>query len=369
LVEVSTSADTVGLVVSGLGDSCWTVHPLWLRERCKDGKNVDPMTGQRLYNPSGLDAELSLISATETRPGEFAVVFSDGAQARFRADEILAELACGPADSDAAPVAWTAATTLPDSIDWRDCAADAARLATLRAFLVSGYVIFNHVPATPGAVLDVARRFGFPRETNFGVLFDVQSVPDACDLAYTSLPLDPHTDNPYRAPVPGIQLLHCLVNETPGGLSTLVDGMAVAEALRADDPAAFASLTSVNVRFRYTDAGTELVASRTLIELDADGTFAAIHYSPRLDFAPLLPLSELDRFYAARRRLDGMLKSAEFERRFRLGDGDLMMFDNRRLLHGRTGFDPQTGRRHLQGCYIDADAPRSQYRILRRRLA
>ncbi|MEI9984611.1 MAG: TauD/TfdA family dioxygenase [Aliidongia sp.] len=88
-------------------------------------------------------------------------------------------------------------------------------------------------------MLTAARRFGFPRETNFGLLFDVRSVPDANDLAYTALALDPHTDNPYRDPVPSIQLLHCLANETSGGLSTLVDGLAVAEDAARDGPGGF----------------------------------------------------------------------------------------------------------------------------------
>jgi gamma-butyrobetaine dioxygenase len=42
------------------------------------------------------------------------------------------------------------------------------------------------------------------------------------------------------------------------------------------------------------------------------------------------------------------------------------MFDNRRLLHGRTAFDTNEGERHLQGCYIDSDGPRSLYRVLNR---
>ena len=49
--------------------------------------------------------------------------------------------------------------------------------------------------------------------------------------------------------------------------------------------------------------------------------------------------------------------------------GELLMMDNRRLLHGRTGFDPGEGVRYLQGCYIDMDGPRSLYRVVRRRLA
>ena len=85
------------------------------------------------------------------------------------------------------------------------------------------------------------RRLGADADLGgFGALFDVRSTAEASDLAYTSLPLDPHTDNPYRDPVPGVQLLHCLVNETSGGHSTLVDGLAAARALESRDPEAFA---------------------------------------------------------------------------------------------------------------------------------
>jgi gamma-butyrobetaine dioxygenase len=46
--------------------------------------------------------------------------------------------------------------------------------------------------------------------------------------------------------------------------------------------------------------------------------------------------------------------------------GDLVMFDNRRVLHGRDSFDPQGGQRHLQGCYVDRDDVYSRLRILQR---
>ena len=148
-------------------------------------------------------------------------------------------------------------------------------------------MIFEGVPTAPGTVLQVGAIFGFTRETNFGALFNVRSTPEANDLAYTSIALDPHTDNPYRSPVPGIQLLHCLVNETRGGLSTLVDGFAVAQALRGQHPAAFDILSRTPVRFRYIDVDCELTASAPPIELDVSGELKAIHFSPRLDFVPL----------------------------------------------------------------------------------
>jgi gamma-butyrobetaine dioxygenase len=166
-----------------------------------------------------------------------------------------------------------------------------------------------------------------------------------------------------------VQLLHCLVNETSGGLSTLVDGFAAAETLRVQDPDAFGILARTPVRFRFRDTDTELVRSAPLIELDGALNTEAVNFSPRLDYVPLLRPQELAAYFRARKAFDHLLRSPQFEIRFLLESGDLMMMDNRRLLHGRTAFDPREGLRHLQGCYIDLDGPRSQYRVLRRRLA
>jgi gamma-butyrobetaine dioxygenase len=365
--HVRPSHDRTTLEVVLADGSPLPIHPLWLRERSADPASLDAQTEQRLFNPSDVAADTRITLIRQPTDEEFDITFSDGHRCLFLGRKILAELPDLPGDLPA-PVAWSTADKPPAPTDWPTCQTDAGCLAALHDYHVYGYVIIQQVPRRPGAVMDVARRFGFPRETNFGTMFDVRSVPHAIDLAYTALPLDPHTDNPYRGPVPGIQLLHCLTNDTPGGLSTLVDGMAVASALRAEAPDLFAVLTATPVRFRYVDANTELVSTAPLIELDHAGRFVAIHYSPRLDFVPLLPPETLETFYAARRLLDRMLKSSSFERRFKLDDGHLMMFDNRRLLHGRTGFDPTAGMRHLQGCYIDADGPGSLYRVLRRRL-
>jgi gamma-butyrobetaine dioxygenase len=50
----------------------------------------------------------------------------------------------------------------------------------------------------------------------------------------------------------------------------------------------------------------------------------------------------------------------------RLRAGDMWAFDNRRVMHARTEFDPSTGRRHLQGCYVDRDELLSRWRVLSR---
>jgi gamma-butyrobetaine dioxygenase len=348
----------------------FAVHPLWLRERCLDAKTFDLRTGQRLSDPADLDLDLALTAVSEPEPGLIRVRFSDGHEADFASRDILAEAALAPGEHDIPAVRlWNGSLTSLPRAEWVARPSDAELAGWVTDFLEYGFLILSRVPPVPRTILQVATLFGFTRETNFGSLFEVRSVPAASDLAYTSLPLDPHTDNPYRSPVPGVQLLHCLANETTGGLSTLVDGFAAAEALRVRDKEAFDLLANTPVRFRYRDDSTDLVASAPPIELDATGRLQAVHFSPRLDFVPLGPPQALSLYYRARRAFDHLLRSPEFEIRFKLDTGELLIMDNRRLLHGRTGFDPAEGLRHLQGCYIDIDGPRSLYRVLRRRLS
>ena len=363
-------ASPTQLLLERPGGDSHPIHPLWLRERCRDAASMDLKTQQRWADPSDFDLELKIVSVTQPTAGTLRVKFSDGHEASFSAAEILEEAALAPNSHDCPPPQlWDGSLKELPRVRWRADAGESERLAWVEAFLSFGFVIFEGVPTAPGTVLKVGATFGFTRETNFGALFDVRSTPDATDLAYTSVALDPHTDNPYRTPVPGIQLLHCLVNETRGGLSTLVDGFAVAQALRAADPAAFAVLSSTPVRFKYLDADTELTASAPPIELDVTGALKAIHFSPRLDYVPLFAPERLNAYFRARREFDRRLRASDFEIRFLLKTGDLVMFDNCRLLHGRTGFDPAEGLRHLQGAYIDIDGPRSLYRVLRRRRA
>jgi gamma-butyrobetaine dioxygenase len=348
----------------------FAIHPLWLRERCSDPKSIDLRTGQRLQDASDFDPDLRVTSVTENEPGRLRIAFSDGHAADFLARDILSEAGMAPGEFDCPPLElWDGRLEELPRATWRRAPSDAELADWVTRLLRYGFLILSEVPTEPQTVLRVAATFGFVRQTNFGALFDVRSEPEANDLAYTSLALDPHTDNPYRSPEPGMQLLHCLVNETTGGSSTLVDGFAVAEALRERDPAAFRVMSQTSVRFRFRDPVTELTASAPLLELDVTGRPRAVHFSPRLDFVPLLPPAELTEYYRSRRVFDHMLRASEFQIRFLLEAGDLVIFDNCRLLHGRTGFDPAEGLRHLQGCYIDIDGPRSLYRVLRRRRA
>jgi gamma-butyrobetaine dioxygenase len=212
-------------------------------------------------------------------------------------------------------------------------------------------------------VCRVIELFGYVRETNYGRLFDVVSVEKPANLAYTGLALGNHTDNPYRDPVPQLQLLHCLEAAADGGESIVVDGFAAAERLRREHADDFALLTGHAVPFRYVEAGrVDLRCTAPLIELDTGGAVRAVRYNNR-SAAPFdLPEETVAPYYRAYRRFARLLHDADAVAGFKLAAGDLFIVDNQRVLHGRRGF--AAGRRHLQGAYADKDGLLSTLRVL-----
>jgi gamma-butyrobetaine dioxygenase len=266
------------------------------------------------------------------------------------------------------PILWRTelASNLPEISYDHVMGSDAGLLAWLYLLRDYGVCFVRGVPTDPGMVLDVAGRIGFLRNTNFGILFDVESKPDPDSLAYTSHRLNCHSDLPNREMPPGLQFLHCLVFEATGGDSILVDAFACADELRSVDPDAFDVLTTTPIRYRYSGPDAELSARSPIIRLDADGELFEIRYSNAL-LAPLevAPDKMMDT-YRAIHRFAGLLQSPDFEIKTRLQPGDLMSFHNNRVLHGRDVFDPNSGPRHLQGCYVDLDDFLSRIRVLER---
>jgi gamma-butyrobetaine dioxygenase len=244
-----------------------------------------------------------------------------------------------------------------------------ARLGWLTRLLQDGLAFLEGVPATEAAILEAMPLVGRVLETNYGLTFDVRSVAQPENLAYSDLGLGLHTDNPYREPVPGFQALHALLPSREGGESLFADGFALAGHLRSSAPEAFARLTATAVPFHYRSREAELYAERPLILLSSRGEVAAVHYNSR-SIAPLnLPAREAREFYGAYRQFALLMREARFQLRTRLGSGMLVVFDNQRILHGRTAFSSARHARHLRGCYLTRDSVYSETALLRRRLA
>jgi [2-(trimethylamino)ethyl]phosphonate dioxygenase len=346
-------------------NSSYSVYSaLWLRDN--DPANRDALTGQRLVSLVDLPPAPRLQAAEPQPPGHITLRWEDGASSVFPLHWLRAfdhSLSIG---SRPTRMPWmgqpAAAFASCDYAEWVENSA--SREDWLYYAGRDGLAFLRGVPIEDAAVLRVAALIGFIRETNHGRIFDVRNVAEPNNLAYTSRGLPVHTDSPYRDPVPGFQLLHCLSAAGQGGESIFVDGMAAAERLRAHDSEAFNTLCQTPIRYRFQDATADLAAERTMIEVDTQGQFRAIYYDEH-SIAPL-PLKGpgLKKFYPAYRQLAERLQDLARTVVYQLQPGDLVLFDNTRILHGHTAFS--IGGRHLQGCYVDADGVYSSLAVLSR---
>jgi gamma-butyrobetaine dioxygenase len=283
---------------------------LWLLDNRPDGRHAE--LGQRRFDVAELPDDPRISAAALTGSGDVLVTFARVEGALTFSAPWLRQNALdveSRAERHRAPKPWDGALALRlPTASYREVqsseAALAAWLADIRDY---GFSLLTGVPAEPGMVLQVIALFGYVRETNYGKLFDVRSVEQPANLAYTGLALGNHTDNPYRDPVPQLQLLHCLEQAAEGGESVVVDGFHAAERVRRESPADFALLTRHAVPFRYVEEGPEgrrvdLQARAPLIELDSEGNLFAVRYNNR-SVAPLdLPEETIVPFYGAYRR-------------------------------------------------------------------
>lgn len=231
---------------------------------------------------------------------------------------------------------------------------DTSKVLALRSLRDSGFFVLNDVPTQDGQVLKVISELGFTRETNYGALFEVRTEINPNNLAYTNLGLGSHTDNPYRDPVPTVQLLHCLESSTEGGDSILVDGFKAASVLRDESKENFLTLTSSWINYRFTDSKTDLRSRVPMIELNDNNETVKVRYNNRSIDTIKVPKDKMRSFYKAYRHWSEVIERDELKIQFRLSEGDLMLFDNTRVMHARTKFS-KTGKRHLQGAYTDLD--------------
>jgi gamma-butyrobetaine dioxygenase len=334
------------------------------------------VSGQKLHDVTDIPPDCVVTEVTTPVDGNaggaamagadgpaLAVTFGpDGHRSVFAVDWLLAQ--AGEDQGDGREP-WHSAADLGElpAVSWPSYIADpATRAAALDSVLRRGFIVLRDVPTDEGMVLQVAESFGFVRETNYGRLFDVRIEPAPGNLAFTSREILPHTDNPYRDPVPTLQLLHCLRAADEGGDTGLVDGLAAAAALKAEDRASYDALTGTTVRFEYSDAGAVLRTSQPLIQLSPEGKVRGVRFNNR---SARPPHRDAARFYPAYRRWAELLARRERRLEMRLAPGDCLIFDNTRILHARTAFSV-TGSRHLQGCYADIDGLVSTLEVLKR---
>mmetsp|Transcript_34161 Transcript_34161/g.98372 ORF Transcript_34161/g.98372 Transcript_34161/m.98372 type:complete len:544 (-) Transcript_34161:67-1698(-) len=288
-----------------------------------------------------------------------------------------------------------------------------SQLWVLLSLWRDGVVMIRGLTHDTNTVLRAAEWFGYVRETKYGRAFDVCTVGDtaANNLAYTDRALSCHTDNPYREPIPGVQLLHCIQPaHNDEAVTLLSDGFAVANDIRERWPEDFNTLTQP-WPFHYVDVTdpmekrlkalqesikqerpdqfggqdevkkeepllvqsppdahtrfneVDMYAERPPIDVDRRGRVRRIVYNNRsASPAKAADGSTDEQQHVAWQRMGAMLNNDRYMVKVRLQQGDLLIFDNHRIAHGRTAYTDTN--RLLQGCYIDHDHVMGRLRAL-----
>lgn len=338
-------------------------HAIWLRDNALDPATRDPGNGQRLITLADIPKDVTLSDA-EIKEDALHVTFApEGKTCAFPLDWLQANRYD---KTDA-----KAAVALPQNVETWDAELNAdvptghlpdmqsdpsAKKAWLTHMRRYGFAKVTGVPVQEGSLFDIVDLFGYVRETNYGRNFEVRTEVNPVNLAYTGLGLQAHTDNPYRDPVPTLQILSCLENSADGGENMVVDGFKVAERLQAENPEGYELLASYPMRFAYTgEKGVALHSRRPLIERSPEGELVGVRFNAR-SAAPNMdvPFEKMADWYAAYRQMSDIIDDTSMEVTFKLEPGEAFVVDNTRVMHARKGYSG-AGNRWLQGCYADKD--------------
>lgn len=338
----------------------------WLRDACPSC--IDPQTRERIFDVASLP-DLPRASAARIEDDALVVNWQDETQVSHIPLPLLQSFATLGRSEDPADLPrrlWygdrgTNFTRVPQQAVLND---PAARAQLTRALIEDGIAIVTAMDTDADSLPRLVDSIGPITPSAEGLFFDVRVEIAPTNLAFTAGPLEMHTDLPGEEAAPGVQFLHCLQNTVEGGLSLFLDGAAVAEALRAEDPAAFRLLADNKIPFFYRHEGWDYRAHQRVIETDPEGRVTGVTISQHLQDAMDLPQDLLDSYYPAFIKFLRMMQQERFLVRFRSEAGNCVIFDNHRIVHGREGYVADSGKRHLRGCYTDRGALRSTYRVL-----
>jgi len=340
-------------------------HSTWLRDNALDPKTRDSKNGQRLITLSDIpiNTHIESVKLDDSGRNIFLTFLPEAKKISFSADWLEKHAYDSKKNNTKGWISselkiWgrDISKNIPE-IDYKLAKFDKTLLLQwLRSLYRYGFAKVIGGKIESGALTKIANLFGYIRETNYGKWFEVRSEVDAINLAYTNLGLQAHTDNPYRDPVPTIQILYCLENSVAGGDTTVVDGFNAAKLLKDKNPSYFDLLTKYCARFEYKgNKDVHLKSRKPMIELSPDGELIAIRFNNRSS-APItdVPYEDMENYYKAYRAFSDIINDPSLAVNFKLEPGECFIVDNTRVLHARTAYSGK-GKRWLQGCYVDKD--------------
>jgi len=367
MTSTTVSVDERGLVLTILppNRSSISAHALWLRDRCTCATCRRSTTNERLLDQAVLDPAMVIREASLSGNDELMVVFSDGHEWTAGLAELIAQIDSGPVGPMDGRARWPIGSFA--SFERASLDRDSAVLGMLERFHTDGAVVVTGVEPDEDGLRGTAALIGQIQMTNYGPTWSFEASVDPISEVESMHMLRVHTDLPYREHPAGVQLNLAISVSSEGGASTFVDGYSMAEVLREEDERAWELLTSVHFEYPYRRSTVRLSGGGPLVGLDDQGRYGIVRRAPDLVGSPRVAAEDTEALYAAVRRWGELVDDPAHQIHVALRPGELVIFDNHRLLHGRTAFDLQPGEcRHLIGCYLEMDELRNTMALLRR---
>lgn len=370
-------------------------QPIVLRDACSCSQCVDPSTRQREFNYVDIPTDISIRSLQQDpKTSAWTATWSNDIPGlkdhRSVFDEsILKQLV----DNVAFDVGWDLSvwdrqtfTAETEDIDYNSLLDDKSTLSlALKLIQKHGLVFVTGIPKEEEAVKHMVTRLcGLYRNTFYGESWNVRSVPQAKNVAYTSKILGFHMDLLYMREPPGLQLLHCLENTCSGGESQFADTFRTVDILEGEHSEYTNALRRHQVQYGYTNDSQSYACSRPIIQdgcrrdrptrritgaknLDMIEALDCTFWSP--PFLKSIEPAHQDSQYGSESKAsahDDVQQLVQASRAFaeimqrqdsiyetKLPPGTCAVFDNLRVVHARKAFDMNSGKRWLKGIYGD----------------
>ncbi|WFD38282.1 trimethyllysine dioxygenase [Malassezia japonica] len=378
-------------------------HYLWLRDHCRCAECYHATTKQRLLDtfqiPTGIQPErmsatpdgLHVVWGNEQHtsvfPWQWLMRHAYSAPKQAPSGELtFGTSGVGAASHGYGKTVWgSEIASVRPTVEYEGVMeSDDVLLDWLNNIDRYGFSFVSGMPTTPEATEAVIRRIAFIRETHYGGFWDFTSDLAHGDTAYTDIALGAHTDTTYFTDPAGLQMFHLLhhyskdqtdfrdkYTGTPlGGSSLLVDGFYAAQQLHARHPELYNVLRTT--RLRGHSAGDEdtlilplLPSGYTVFEHDPlSNDLVLVRYNNSDRSVLQVDEDKVEAVYEALRAWNAIITDPGTEYWFPLQPGTGMIFDNHRVLHGRSQF---VGSRRLCGAYVPHDDYRSKLSVLRNR--
>ncbi|KAH0371821.1 Trimethyllysine dioxygenase, partial [Aureobasidium melanogenum] len=353
------------------GEDRTYVSNLWLRDQCPCHECVHPETRQRQLDTFSIDPSIkpTKLNIQTKEKQTIQIEWQDGHQSEYP----LKVLRKGRPTHTSVQRRGLVEQVMfdktiaakPPTVDYNSIMEADGVAEWTRQINVYGLSFVKDCPIDPEATEKLLEKIGPIRETHYGGFYDFTSNMASKDTAYTSLALEAHTDTTYFTEPAGLQMFHMLSHtDGSGGESLLVDGFAAARQLYAEDKEAYRILSTVGI-WAHASGNEDVsiqphVCVPVLFHDPVLGHLVQVRWNNSDRAAIEAPSDMIDKWYEAARKFNAILNDPQNQYWTQLEPGMPLIFDNWRVLHGRSVF---TGKRRMAGGYINRDDFISKYKL------